>query len=348
MNRKLISLCMAMVMILSLCSVTAFATAPAPQWGAETSSNMPVGGTLRMVGTSDGLSNDLFVRVMKSVDGEWTTAFSDAVKKGDTGRRTYDGTNFDLTYSFTQEALTAGKYLLRINLNTIDTATGQPKFLQKEFVVYEDTTSGGGGSGSISTPTPAPTDDGKFTDLAGYEWANDAIYSLVDEGVLNGYGDKTFKPGENVTRAEFSKMIANAFQLTLGSYAVNFSDVTSQDWYAESLKLTSTNLIVRGYEDNTFRGDDPITREELCAITIRTMKHIGVDVPAAMPAFADNDDVSTWAKPDVGSLAYIQVIQGKGENIFAPQDNANRAEAAKIVYGALMYARQASTSQTGE
>ena len=50
--------------------------------------------------------------------------------------------------------------------------------------------------------------------------------------------------------------------------------------------------------------------------------------------FADDNDISDYAKPAVSSLSSMGVINGVGDNMFAPKDNATRAQAAVIIYAA--------------
>ena len=49
-----------------------------------------------------------------------------------------------------------------------------------------------------------------FSDLEGH-WAKDTVEQLADEGVISGFEDGTFRPDQSVTRAEFTKMIVQAF-----------------------------------------------------------------------------------------------------------------------------------------
>ena len=53
------------------------------------------------------------------------------------------------------------------------------------------------------------------------------------------------------------------------------------------------------------------------------------------PDFADNNDIPVWA---IGSVAYIKqadIVHGKGDNKFAPQDHATRAEAVTVLLNML-------------
>lgn len=63
---------------------------------------------------------------------------------------------------------------------------------------------------TASTPS-TPVNNGSFSDVQGASWEYKAVSTLQQKGIINGYNDGTFKPTNNVTRAEFAKMAYNAF-----------------------------------------------------------------------------------------------------------------------------------------
>lgn len=97
-------------------------------------------------------------------------------------------------------------------------------------------------------------------------WAEEAIVSLIGEGIITGYPDGTFKPEDPVTRAEFSKMVAKAFAVRAAGEPT-FSDI--QDNWAKAYIAALTEAgIVSGFPDGTFRPSKDISRAEMTQILI--------------------------------------------------------------------------------
>lgn len=113
-----------------------------------------------------------------------------------------------------------------------------------------------------------------FKDVKSDYWAYEQINSLTEKGVLAGYPDETFKPDNNVNRAEFTKMIIKT--LDKDDMPVNtetiFSDVSPDFWAYEDI-IRSTELgLIKGYPDNTFRPFNNITKSEAISIVSKTIK----------------------------------------------------------------------------
>ncbi|MEG2381546.1 MAG: S-layer homology domain-containing protein, partial [Oscillospiraceae bacterium] len=208
--------------------------------------------------------------------------------------------------------------------------------------------SGGGGGGRpapttppvpTATPTPTPTPtaapDGYFDDIDDVKWAKEQIDKLAKLGFVNGVADRTFAPNNNVTRAEFTKMIVTTFGLTDTTATVDFADMTDKTaWYYQYVAAGEKAGLVKGYEeDNTFRPNAPITREEMSAMLGRACTVIGVELPkeAKPENFTDMDSIQGYAKDFVLEMQKAGIINGMGDGSFAPQANATRAQSAKIM-----------------
>jgi hypothetical protein len=185
-----------------------------------------------------------------------------------------------------------------------------------------------------AAPEPTPTPTPIFSDLEGYEWASDNITSLYNRQIINGYGDGTFNPGGEITRAEFAKLAVEAFLDK--SYKMEksvYSDVIESDWYYRDL-LTGEyfSLFQEIYKDN-FSPDTPITRQEMCAVAYRAIRRIYLELPQiSLPhEFMDFDEISYYAYDPIRELQKAGVINGVGDNRFNPRGTATRAEAVKIV-----------------
>lgn len=177
-----------------------------------------------------------------------------------------------------------------------------------------------------------------YVDLAGYEWAESAINGLTERGILNGdvnpiSGDRYYFPGDNVTRAEFAKMISVASDAKLSETNIEhiFADVDDYAWYAPYVYTAYANGLAQGTSDITFEPDKPITREEMAVMMSRLSKTGGTALSIGL-LYADTGVISDWAYEGVAVAAANGIMQGDQNNCFNPQNFADRAEAAQVIY----------------
>lgn len=203
---------------------------------------------------------------------------------------------------------------------------------------------GGGGGGTVITSLPKPNNISTqtsntektieaYSDMENYEWAKMAVYDLSRAGVISGYGNGEFKPGNKVTREEFVKIIIGAFDLLDESAECDFADVGVDMWYYKSIASAKKLGIINGMEDGSFGIGRYITRQEMATIAYRTLGIKGET--SAVPQkneFADCDYIDDYAKEAVTFLHSRGVVNGKSGNMFAPKDNALRAESAVLIY----------------
>ena len=107
------------------------------------------------------------------------------------------------------------------------------------------------------------TDSG-FSDVKPGDWYNTAVSTMVQAGILTGYGDGTFKPNANITRGEFAT-IAARFLSNPYSTKDRFYD-TEGHWAEVYINRAAEEGWINGYSDGTFKPDQAITRAE--AVTL--------------------------------------------------------------------------------
>ena len=180
-----------------------------------------------------------------------------------------------------------------------------------------------------------------FKDLAGCEWAEQAILSFSENGILSGKADGIFAPNDNMKREELAKLLSLAFDLAEGG-KTEFSDVDYNAWYGEFVNKVVASGKMQGYGENFGIGDF-VTREDLSVICYRILKKTGnmnLETGAASE-FKDAEDISAYAKEAVAILSVRGIINGMPDGTFAPKTPANRAMAAKIIYETLHLAKEA-------
>ena len=110
--------------------------------------------------------------------------------------------------------------------------------------------------------------------------------------------------------------------------------MTAADWFYHYVHTAYKNGIVQ--DASAFGAGRAITRAEMAAMCYRAAQAGGMSFDdGASLEFADSSSIPGYAKEAVAKLSKCGIINGVGENIFAPDDNSSRAQAAKIIYGIL-------------
>lgn len=170
-------------------------------------------------------------------------------------------------------------------------------------------------------------------DIAGH-WAASAINEAVKAGFVKGYEDSQFRPNKSVNRAEFITMLARALDLSDSGKALSFKDSDKIPAWAQSFVTQAVESgIISGYADGTFGPEKELSRAEMVAMIVRAS---GIKVnPNAKLSFADSKSVPAWAVPYVATAVEAGLVSGVGQNRFAPQQIATRAEAVALIIGLL-------------
>ncbi len=144
---------------------------------------------------------------------------------------------------------------------------------------------------------------------------------------MSGMGDGTFAPSENVTRAQFVKMIVEAFDFT-GTGTASFSDVSAEDWFSEYVLIAANNGIVSGYGEN-FGPNDSIICQDAALIVSRVLSMKEIELKFSP---TDESEASEYARAAIGLLKANGIITD--EMGFSAFEKATRAQSAFLIYGA--------------
>lgn len=213
----------------------------------------------------------------------------------------------------------------------------------KEAEASESSNSGkgsGGGSFSggttyteqaVTTPIVPPVQNipdsvEVYSDISDH-FAKSYIEELSKKGVINGFEDGSFRPNDNVTRAQAAKIIALALGVDTNGDAT-FDDVSKDVWYNSFVSSLASKGIVKG-DGSKFRPDNLITREDAAVIIMRALQYLGKGYEGEYE-FTDASDISDYAASSVGALASNGFLKGDGIN-FMPKNNITRGELAAII-----------------
>ncbi|MFC3748943.1 S-layer homology domain-containing protein [Paenibacillus sp. GCM10012306] len=175
--------------------------------------------------------------------------------------------------------------------------------------------------------------DKSFTDVSAGHWALPAIKSMVAQHVATGTSDTRFSPNQQVTRAEFATFIAR--KLNLKAYGTSdFTDVPSSKWYSESVAAVVETGIASGQSETVFAPERPISRQEMVVMVMKAYAYkymLPFNVGDEGIPFADQAQISAWAKPYAAAAHKLELVQGSSDNKLDPNKKATRAEAVMVI-----------------
>lgn len=174
-----------------------------------------------------------------------------------------------------------------------------------------------------------------FTDLQSVPWAKEAIETMAGLGIVNGVGNNRFDPDNNVTRAQFARLIIKTLGIT-GTASNPFTDVKSSDWFANDVALAYKYGIVNGVTATEFAPESPITRQEMAVMMMRAIKYkqqvAANDVNGTLSKYTDHYQIDSWAIEGVVISIEQGLMNGMTQTTFSPKTNATRAQSAVIMY----------------
>ena len=146
-----------------------------------------------------------------------------------------------------------------------------------------------------------------YTDVPADAWYNNAVSTLSNAGVIDGYEDGTFKPDGNITRAEFATIAVRFFEATYDGEDL-FSDIAGH-WAQDYINEAANAGIVDGYPDGTFRPQQLITRAEAMTMVNRTIdRHPDADHLL--------DDMIVWPDNPETAWYYEQVQEATNSHAY--------------------------------
>ncbi|MEK3915525.1 S-layer homology domain-containing protein [Paenibacillus sp. FSL H7-0331] len=168
-----------------------------------------------------------------------------------------------------------------------------------------------------------------LSDINGH-WAQTAIEQAVAQGIVSGYEDGSFHPDGEISRSEFAVLLGRALKLEGKKAELSFSDRAQiPDWSRSYLEQAVGAGIIGSYEDNTFRPNRNIVRSEIAVMIVRAL---GLQRDTSQKlGFADEGDIPQWAYAEVAAASSKGIISGRGNNLYAPNAGATRAEAVALL-----------------
>ncbi len=172
-----------------------------------------------------------------------------------------------------------------------------------------------------------------FADVNPGDYFYEAVQYLACHGAISGYSDGTFRPYNNTTRGQLSKIVVLAEGWTVNTTGgPHFSDVPESNPFYTYIETAYHHGVISGYSDGTFRWGNNVTRGQLSKIIV-IAEQWAIDTTGG-PHFSDVPQ----SDPFYGFVetAYNhEIISGYSDGTFRPGNNATRGQISKIVYNAI-------------
>lgn len=152
---------------------------------------------------------------------------------------------------------------------------------------------------------------------------------------VKGRSTRKFEPKAGITRGEVAvilyRLMSENAKTRYYSQSNSFMDVANDSWYNEEISTLVQAGVLSGYEDGTFRPDQPVTRAELATILVRVQ---GGSASAGNTTFSDTD--RHWAEGYISSAVTAGLVYGYEDGTFKPNRSITRAEAVTMMNRLLM------------
>ena len=168
-----------------------------------------------------------------------------------------------------------------------------------------------------------------YSDVPDKNWASQSIAQCKQYNLLQGIGNGKFGLGQKMTRAAYAAALCRLMGWKTvtpekGSYTDNQN---AKKWYYSAIETASAHDVFSGHS-TTCRPNDPITREEMAAMTVRALGYSTLS--GTVQDECPFTDVST--NPGYITLAWrMGLVVGMNLTTFAPKNDTTREQAAAVL-----------------
>ena len=182
------------------------------------------------------------------------------------------------------------------------------------------------------TAAPDPVDEGTdFKDVKSYSWYRSAADYCVAQNSMTA-DDGRFLPDKEVTRGQAAQMLYSLADKPAVSGTVPFTDIAENDYYHDAVTWCVRQDIAAGFDDNTFRPDIPISRQQFVALLHRYTRFRGYAIEPSdeLSRFPDSGTVTAYASVPMGWAVHYRLIAGIRGNL-EPFGTLTRGQMACIL-----------------
>jgi hypothetical protein len=199
-----------------------------------------------------------------------------------------------------------------------------------------------------ASPPASPAPQTEFPDVPPNFWATPFITELARRGVVDGFPDATFRPEQPVTRAQFAVMLEKAFPPGEPAQPAAFSDVPANYWGTNAIAQAVQSGFMQGYPDNQFRPEQQIPKEQaIIALTTGLKIPIPESPEQTVSIYRDANRITPYAVRPIAAATRSNLVVSHPDPAFLePQLTTSRAEAAALIYQALVQRQQVAPIQS--
>lgn len=172
-----------------------------------------------------------------------------------------------------------------------------------------------------------------FNDITKH-WGEDTIIKMAAKGIVKGRSEEAFVPEDKITRAEFVKLLVEAFDID-ATTEITYDDVAKTDWFYNYINAAIKEDLLRnvsGIQNYNFLPNQNITREDIVILMANTYKYeTGEELSSDKKAFIDGYRASEKAKYAINAAHEYGFINGYPTGAFRPKGYSTRAEAIEIL-----------------
>ncbi len=167
------------------------------------------------------------------------------------------------------------------------------------------------------------------------EEMQESIKILASKGIIEGTSAKEFSPEDSISRAEVAALLLRVLSQVDPNADGGFVDVKKSDWFYGTAGSSKAYGMILGFEDNTFRGNVTIAKDQILAIASRVlqreMKYIAPEKPEEWLTFTDASSIADWAAKDIALTTMANIITRTADNKIHATENMTRGDAALII-----------------
>lgn len=178
---------------------------------------------------------------------------------------------------------------------------------------------------SLVFPAFAAVKDTGFSDVDANAWYADAVMYCREHNLMAGIGNNQFAPESNLTRAQLATVLYRIEGAPAVTGTDAFTDTPDGAWYSDAVLWASQQELVNGYGGGLFGPNDPVSREQMATILWR---YAGSPSVSETASFTDSSSVASYAAASVNWAGVNSIIRPVSGNLFAPKENATRAQVA--------------------
>jgi hypothetical protein len=155
---------------------------------------------------------------------------------------------------------------------------------------------------------------------------------MVENGIVSGYPDGTFKPNDPFSRAAFATLLYKTFKLEPATTPINFVDLPSNHWAYDYVQGSAQFLTYFEYDTGIYyKPNDYSVREDVAVAMVVASGADDIYTPdhSVLDAFVDADEISPELKDYVALAVQVGIMNGS-DGHFYPQEPLTRAQACTV------------------